>query len=488
MTTAVLILLCLLLVLLLILIVSIVVFMKTENPADDLLEPCDYLIVYASQSGSTQHYAELTSVHLNHLGLSSNTININNLTKDHFQKNQKIIFMVSTYGEGDAPDSAQSFTRWFFHRNLDLSQLHIAVLAFGDRRYHKFCGFGEMLYQQLVHYGAKPWFDLSTVDQQSSIDLQHWNTLLGQVIGHRLQIESQQRHWHQVQLSERYLLNSGSQGNGLYHIVLEHSPALSWQSGDLLELRCSNTHNELKHFQQSYPLIDDEKLILFKFKNLRLIPNHQNDLSLEQWRDQFEDLPLREYSIASIPQQKYLGLVVRQEMSHQGIGLGSGLLTQKLNIGESLDVCIRSNPSFHLKPSQTPCIFIGNGSGIAGLMAHLHQCELQENLGNWLIFGERQQQFDAIFSEQLTWWQREGTLAQLDLVYSRDHSDYKYVQDVLCSKKQQLKSWIENGACIYVCGSLNGMAKAVDDQLKAILGEQQFNLLKQQQRYLRDVY
>ena len=51
-----------------------------------------------------------------------------------------------------------------------------------------------------------------------------------------------------------------------------------------------------------------------------------------------------------------------------------------------------------------------------------------------------------------------------------------------------LKSWVEQGAVIYVCGSINGMATDVDHALIDILGEDVVAELRQAGRYRPDVY
>ena len=107
---------------------------------------------------------------------------------------------------------------------------------------------------------------------------------------------------------------------------------------------------------------------------------------------------------------------------------------------------------------------------------------------NRLIYGERQQQFDAIFKAQLDQWNQDKILTYLDLVYSRDSNQIKYVQDLLMNKQEQLKSWIDNGAMIYICGSLKGMAENVDKTLTNILGINKVNQLKSKKYYMRDVY
>jgi len=48
--------------------------------------------------------------------------------------------------------------------------------------------------------------------------------------------------------------------------------------------------------------------------------------------------------------------------------------------------------------------------------------------------------------------------------------------------------WIEDGASIYVCGSLQGMAPAVDQVLSERIGTEALEQLAAQRRYCRDVY
>jgi sulfite reductase (NADPH) flavoprotein alpha-component len=62
------------------------------------------------------------------------------------------------------------------------------------------------------------------------------------------------------------------------------------------------------------------------------------------------------------------------------------------------------------------------------------------------------------------------------------------VQDVLRDQADRLREWVERGAAIYVCGSLQGMAGGVNEALRAILGAPELEQLTAEGRYRRDVY
>ncbi len=64
----------------------------------------------------------------------------------------------------------------------------------------------------------------------------------------------------------------------------------------------------------------------------------------------------------------------------------------------------------------------------------------------------------------------------------------RYVQDLLRSHAEEVRQWVERGAAIYVCGSLNGMGQGVHLTLQAILGEAKVAELLGSGRYRRDVY
>ena len=444
MTHATCILLLIFFVLFLIVCIAILVLLRQKKHTTFLIDTDTYLLVYASQSGQTEAYAQATAQQLLATGDSVVLLSVEELKAQDLKQASKVIWMLSTYGEGDAPDTAQAFKHWLCDASIDLSHQHFALLAFGDQRYAQFCAFGQTIYARLIELHAKAACALVTVDQQSEADLIHWETCLADFTQQELQIQRVEKKWSQIQLSERILLNAGSQGTGLYHLSFSYPDDLIWQAGDILEVACQRA-------DQSFAI--------------------------------------REYSIASVPAQNQLQLVVRQEPVGDGLGLGSGLLTAQLNLNDQLKVRVRHNPSFHLQQNTAPAIFIANGSGIAGILAHLQQRQYSQQADNWLIYGERQQRYDAVFQTQLEQWLQNGHLQHCDLAYSRDvDCRYKYVQDVLQQKAEQLQHGVAQGAYIYVCGSLNGMATAVDAELNRILGEGTMHMLKAENRYRRDVY
>ncbi len=471
-----------------ILVISLLIRQKYRTTSTTHTQPLDYLVVHASQSGHATHWAVQTGEQLTRIGKKVAVCNILDINQQHLMAQTQILWIVSTYGEGDAPDPAHHFIKTVMSQPLDLSHLSYAIMALGDQHYANFCQFGQRLSQWLEQQQARPLFTMVCVDQLQTTQIQQWFDQLQQINGgqfEKLTFSSDQ--WEKMQFSGRQQLNTGSLGEAIFQIRLRPSGVVDWQSGDILEVQCENSMEAIQAFLQDIPpspgLIEKLKPL-----NLRNAPEKTASYSLETWLQSFETLPLREYSIASLADEQIIELVIRQTRTETGLGLGSGWFTAGLQTDQHIHARIRSNPNFHLLNTAQPLILIGNGTGIAGLRAHLKQRERWGHQYNWLIFGERQQQFDHLYRDEIINWQQHGVLTYVDYAFSRDQAEKLYVQDIVRQQAERLKDWVNQGAAIYTCGSLQGMASGVDQALQDILGEALLDELKQQKRYQRDVY
>lgn len=401
----------------------------------------DILVVHASQTGFATELAERTATMLRDGGKTAVARSIGEL--DAVPANAtRLLFVVSTTGEGDAPDVASAFRRHAMGVRPRLHGLRYGVLALGDRDYANFCAFGHELDRWLRDAGATPWFDLVEVDDGDDGALRHWQRQVALACGAAVPSDWSRPSYGTWRLRDRRLLNPGSLGGRCFHVALvpDDPASLRWDAGDIVEIGPRRT------------------------------------------RDDTELLPHREYSIASLPEDGALHLVVRQ------VGVGSRWLTDVASPGDRIDLRVRRNASFHAPDDARPVLLVGNGTGIAGLRALLKARIAAGHRRNWLVYGERQSGVDRLHVDDLERWHADGDVERLDLVWSRESRGSRYVQDRLRVSAQDVKRFVDDGASVYVCGSLAGMAPGVDAALRAILGDRALEEMAASGRYRRDVY
>lgn len=455
-----------------------------------------WLIAYATQTGVSEQLAWRTATALQQAHQPATVKSVQQLTLADLQQAEQVLFIASTYGTGEAPDLASSFEKKIMSGQADLSHLHYAVLALGSKEYpDTFCSFGHRIDQWLKNNGAQQLFTTIEVDNASNEHIQQWNAALAQSTQLELQamdIDKTFDHW---TLVKREVLNPGSLGAPAFNLEFKPEHEAQWQAGDIAEIQPGNSAERIAQFLAAHQIPAGTVVASMQQRIEDILWNRDLTqpvfpfISSEELLNQLPVLPTREYSIASIPSQQILRLVVRQQQDASGeLGLGSGWLTQYAALNAPIALRIRSNDSFHLVDDNRPIICIGNGTGIAGLMSLLHTRNRQDYNENWLIFGERQRAHDFFYQETLEAWLTVGTLKRLDLAFSRDQAEKVYVHHKLREQADELKTWMNNGAVIYVCGSIDGMASDVDQALIDILGESTVDQLRQDGRYRRDVY
>jgi sulfite reductase (NADPH) flavoprotein alpha-component len=357
----------------------------------------------------------------------------------------RILFVCSTYGEGDAPDPAARFATQTMDATPDLSQLHFGMLALGDITYTNYCGFGRALDAWLRERGATSLFERIDVDRGAPEALAAWQHHLSHLAGTSDAPDWEAPAYGAWRIAERTLLNPGSAGAPLYRLALvpQDGALPAWEAGDLAQVSAPAD------------------------------PAHP-----------------REYSIASIPAEGQLTLLVRLQQRADGTpGAASGWLCTDALEEDTIRLRVRAHARFRLgENALRPLIAIGNGSGLAGLRALLKARIDAGTHDNWLLFGERNAAHDFLCRGELEEWRDSGALTRLDLAFSRDGSTARYVQHLVAAQSGLLRQWVQDGAAIYVCGSLQGMAGGVHDALIDVLGADAVEAMMADGRYRRDVY
>jgi sulfite reductase (NADPH) flavoprotein alpha-component len=409
-----------------------------------------WTVVFASQTGFAEELAVMTAETLRHAGKVARLVSIADLDLDDLKQARHLLWIVSTTGEGDAPDSAARFVRRAMATPAELDGVSFGLLSLGDRTYRQYCGFGRALDGWLRRSGASVLFNPVEVDNGDAGAIRHWQHQVGLLTGSTARPDWVPAALDRWTLIERRLLNPGSPGGQAWHLAFQPLDSTApWQAGDIAEI------------------------------GVPVAAGHDQTT-----------IATREYSVASLPSDGRIELLVRLMMRPDGTpGLASGWLTQEAAIGDEVALRVRTNRGFHGPSADVPLILIGNGTGLAGLRAHLKARALSPNRAEtWLLFGERTSAHDAFYDEDLTVWRASGVLTRLDRAFSRDPSDGRYVQHLVAEQATEIAAWVERGAVILVCGSLEGMAPGVHAALEAALGAERLIEMTETGRYRRDVY
>ena len=469
------------------------------EPLQDAGTALPWLVAHASQTGFAHVLAGQTAASLRATGATVALLPLSAVDEALLARTRRALFIVSTTGEGDPPDPAAAFVRAAMARRPTLHALEYAVLALGDRGYARFCAFGHQIDHWLRQCGANALFDITEVDNGDPGALRHWQHHLALAAGTGAMPDWSPPHYEPWTLAARRLLNPGSLGGPAFHLALQPPAGTTpaWQAGDIAEIGPRNAPGDVDAvlaalgFEGAAPVHLGGQALPLRDALARCdLPAPGTRFSDPQaLAESLQPLPHREYSIASLPGDGALELLIRQMRRGDGRpGLGSGWLCLHAPIGGSIDLRIRANPNFRPPAGDRPLLLVGNGTGIAGLRALLKAREQAGARRNWLLFGERQRHRDAFFAADIARWRASGLLERVDLAYSREGAGPRYVQDALRLAAPVVREWIDAGASILVCGSLAGMAPGVDAVLRETLGEHRLEALRVEGRYRRDVY
>tara|TARA_B100000945_G_scaffold56066_1_gene41276 strand:- start:1442 stop:2749 length:1308 start_codon:yes stop_codon:yes gene_type:complete len=231
--------------------------------------------------------------------------------------------------------------------------------------------------------------------------------------------------------------------------------------------------------------------------------------SPEQFFSYLDKLKGRLYSIASSPDahpgevQLTIAIVRYNHHERDRAGLCTGYLADQVEVGKTkFGVYMSPTKSFVLpEDGSTNIIMVGPGTGIAPFRAFIEQREFDKSTGkNWLFFGDQHEATEYYYKDQIKSWLDNGTLFKYTTAWSRDQAEKIYVQNRMLENAEEIWEWIDGGAYFYVCGDKNYMAKDVHAALIKICAEQggmgldnatEFvtqTLMKEEKRYLRDVY
>ncbi len=514
-------------------------------------------ILFGTESGNAEALAARARKSAAKLGFAVKVVDMADTTPAQMAEVPNLLLIASTWGEGDPPQRAIDFYEALMADDAPrFAKTRFAVLALGDRAYAQYCEIGRRIDERLAVLGATrivdriecdldfetpagTWID-ATLDQigKESGDAATEDTSVIHVDFARGATETWTRaRPFEAEITEHVRLTGSRSLSDTRHIAVSlEGSGIAYEPGDSLGVVPRNDPALVDSILRASGLADDATLRLSlrdRFDITTLTANQieahaaltgtkplapdwlagrqvldlleaaPHRFTPDQLTGLLRPLPPRYYSIASsrksVGEEAHLLVAGVRYETHdkQRAGVASIDMNERRRNGDRLSVFLRPNPHFRL-PADTsrPMIMIGPGTGVAPFRGFLQEREATGAKGrNWLVFGHRNYLHDFLY--QLEWqdWIKDGVLNRLDVAFSRDQPDKRYVQHALWDARKDLHAWVQDGAAIYVCGDAAAMAKDVHDALIRALGDQSgqdgkavLDKLRRDGRYLRDVY
>src|SRR5690606_5288939 len=140
------------------------------------------VVLVGSEGGSTWGFATTLAEALRRAGQSVHIAPMSGFAPARHRQAQRYLILAATYGEGDAPASAQGFLERL--QALDApSTAPLAVLGFGDRSFPAFCAFAAAVEHAARAKGWPVLLPFDTIDRQSPQDFARWGRALGEALG-----------------------------------------------------------------------------------------------------------------------------------------------------------------------------------------------------------------------------------------------------------------------------------------------------------------
>lgn len=124
-------------------------------------------ILFATETGVSEHYASKLAKMLKNT-FNCRVICMENYDVDELPNERIVLFVSSTFGNGESPDNGTKFWKYVHSlqpSQIDLSKLQYAVFALGSSQYSTFCEFGKNLDRCFRKLGAHPLAGVGLADE-----------------------------------------------------------------------------------------------------------------------------------------------------------------------------------------------------------------------------------------------------------------------------------------------------------------------------------
>lgn len=514
----------------------------TENIGINTISPVALkpLIIYGTETGNSKKVASNLLATFKKNKIQAKAIDVFQYDINKLEKENLVLFIMSTQGEGEFPQNAIPFYEKLKASNANLSKVSFAVLGLGDSSYPLFANAGILLDEALAEKGAKRLLPLVKADVDFAETVAIWeadlqkafqnfgSNVTNEVKPTSASVASGKKNY-LGKISHKVVLNDIGSNKETYHIEIESDDEIQYEPGDALGVFPKNKEEEIQTIamyfgEENYLILADKNVrglskksleAFSKLLEIEIIEDKANLLDVIQ-KYQPKKVKLDYVVALLLPIAPRLYSISSSSEAHDGqvhltVNLNKFKVDDEVKTGltsefladfpleEQLEFYIHKNQNFRLPTEETDIIMIGPGTGIAPFRSFLAERDVTGAEGkNWLFFGEQHFVLDFYYQTEIQEWLTTGVLTKLDTAFSRDQERKIYVQDRIREKAKEFNSWLENGASIYICGQKNPMSQDVEQAIVEVIAQERniseneakqvLEELENQGKYQKDVY
>ncbi|HKK18798.1 MAG TPA: assimilatory sulfite reductase (NADPH) flavoprotein subunit, partial [Opitutales bacterium] len=220
-------------------------------PAQASTDP-ELTVLYGTESGNSESLADQTVKAAKGSGFKAKAVNMADIKVSKLKDMQNLLVIVSTWGEGDPPETAVDFYEEFMSEKAPkLENTRFSVLGLGDTSYEHFCQMGKDFDSRLEALGAKRVYDRRDCDVDYDDDYEAWHsgalkaleaevgagatTATATLPAAAAPVKYSRKNPFPAELKERVLLNGKGSAKETIHLEFDLAGSgLSYETGDAL--------------------------------------------------------------------------------------------------------------------------------------------------------------------------------------------------------------------------------------------------------------
>lgn len=131
-------------------------------------------VLYGTESGNCEALADRAVKTAKKRGFQASMKNMAEISPADLAKSQNLLVIVSTWGDGEPPESAVGFYKDFMSADLELAGVRYSVCALGDTSYERFCQIGKDVDARLEALTASRIIDRQDCDLDYEAHFEEW--------------------------------------------------------------------------------------------------------------------------------------------------------------------------------------------------------------------------------------------------------------------------------------------------------------------------